>query len=317
MSVVEVVVPVELDGDRADKVLSALLDSSRSAARSIIDDHDAKANGVPLKPAEKLSAGTIIRVELPDTEIEILPEEDVPFEVIHVDDDIVVVDKPAGVVVHPGSGRSTGTLVNGLIARYPDMIGVGQDERWGIVHRLDRDTSGLLVVARSDRAYVELIEMMKSREVSRRYLSVVQGLFTNTIGTIEAPVGRDPQNPTRMHVTRSGKPARTHYRRLADWTSNDATLLSVALDTGRTHQIRVHLKSIGHRIIGDGVYGRRGVVGDPSRPWLHARELSFRHPIADDQLSFVSRLPDDLSDSLVSLGEPANGEVTDVNGESL
>jgi 23S rRNA pseudouridine1911/1915/1917 synthase len=237
--------------------------------------------------------------------------------VVHVDDDIIVVDKPAGVVVHPGSGRSTGTLVNGLMARYPDIVGVGQADRWGIVHRLDRDTSGLLVVARSDVAYERLIEMMKSRAVSRRYLTVVQGLFTNTLGTIEAPVGRDPQNPTRMHVTRSGRSARTHYRRLADWGLRDASLLSVDLDTGRTHQIRVHLRSIGHQILGDSAYGRRGVIGDPGRPWLHARDLSFKHPTTGDHLGFVSRLPDDLSDSLAVLGEPANGELVDVGGELL
>ncbi len=317
MNVVEVVVPIELNGDRADKVLSALLDSSRSTARSIIDNGGAAAHGTPVKPAEKLKAGTVLRVEIPVVEVDMQPEEDVPFDVIHIDDDIIVVDKPAGVVVHPGSGRSTGTLVNGLMARYPDIVGVGQEDRWGIVHRLDRDTSGLLVVARSNTAYDRLIDMMKSREVSRRYLTVVQGLFTNTLGTIEAPIGRDPQNPTRMHVTRSGRPARTHYRRLAGWDSRDASLLSVDLDTGRTHQIRVHLRSIGHQILGDGVYGRRGVTGDPGRPWLHARELSFKHPTTADQLSFVSGLPDDLSDSLVVLGEPANGEIVDISGELL
>lgn len=317
MSVVEVVVPVELDGGRADKVLSVLLETSRSASRSIIDDGNAIALGLALKPAEKLHAGTIVRVEVPVTKVEMEPENDVEFTVVHVDEDLIIVDKPAGLVVHPGSGRSTGTLVNGLMARYPEIVGVGQDGRWGIVHRLDRDTSGLLVVARSDRAYVGLVDMIKSREVSRRYLSVVQGLFTNTVGTIEAPVGRNPQNPTRMHVTRSGKPARTHYRRLADWGSNDASLLSLKLDSGRTHQIRVHLRSIGHQIIGDSVYGRRGVAGDPGRPWLHARELAFEHPVTSDHLRFTSDLPVDLSDSLVSLGEPASGELADVNGERL
>jgi 23S rRNA pseudouridine1911/1915/1917 synthase len=182
---------------------------------------------------------------------------------------------------------------------------------------LDRDTSGLLVVARTNQAYDRLIEMMKAREVSRRYLSIVQGTFTNTVGTIDAPIGRDPQNPTKMHLARMGKPARTHYRRLAEWTSRDASLVSVTLETGRTHQIRVHLRSISHPIIGDRVYGRRGVIGDPGRPWLHARELAFEHPATGEPLVFVSELPLDLSDSLVSLGEPASGEIVDVNGEPL
>lgn len=317
MSAVSVTVPDDLAGERADKVLSILLECSRSLARGIIDDMAATVDGRAIKPAEKLHPGTVIHAELPDRSDELVPEEDVPFEVVHVDDEILVVNKPVGVVVHPGSGRGSGTLVNGLIARFPDIVGVGQEGRWGIVHRLDRDTSGLLVVARSDRSYQRLVEMMKAHDVSRRYLSVVQGAFTNTIGTIDAPIGRDPQNPTRMYLTRVGKPARTHYRRLAEWPTQDATLVSVTLETGRTHQIRVHMRSIGHPIIGDRLYGRRGVVGDPARPWLHARQLSFEHPTSSERLDFVVALPDDLLDSLVSLGEAATGEVVDINGESL
>lgn len=317
MTAVEVTVPDELDGERADKVLAALLDSSRSFARSIIDGGDAIVDDTPIRPAQKLRAGTVVHANLPIVDVELLPETDVPFEVVHADEDVLVVDKPAGVVVHPGSGRVAGTLVNGLMARYPDIVGVGQERRWGIVHRLDRDTSGLLVVARSDRAYSRLIDMMKSRDVSRRYLSVVQGVFTNTIGTVEAPIGRDPQNPTRMHLTRSGRPATTHYRRLAEWTTRDASLLSVDLETGRTHQIRVHMQSISHPIIGDRVYGRCGVTGDPGRPWLHARQLGFEHPVTGERLDFVSALPYELSDSLASLGEPVDAGIVDVNGESL
>jgi 23S rRNA pseudouridine1911/1915/1917 synthase len=312
-----VTVPVELDGERADKVLSVLLDASRARARSIIDSGEALVDGDVLRPAQKMRAGTVVVAELTSPDVELLPERDVPFAVVYEDDDIVVVDKPAGIVVHPGSGRASGTLVNGLISRYPEMVGVGQDSRWGIVHRLDRDTSGLLVTARSNNAYGRLIEMMKAREVSRRYLSVVHGVFTNTIGTIEAPIGRDPQNPTRMHLTQSGRQARTRYRRLAEWTHEDASLLSITLETGRTHQIRVHMRSIGHQILGDGVYGRRGVKADPGRTWLHARQLNFNHPITGEPLAIVSPLPVDLSDSLSSLGEPASGRVADVNGEPL
>lgn len=317
MTDVTVTVPLELDGQRADKALSVLLDASRAVARSIIDAGDAQADGVPLRPAQKLKAGTVVVATTPDIDVELLPEEEVRFDVVHADDDVLVVDKPAGLVVHPGTGRASGTLVNGLISRYPEIVGVGQESRWGIVHRLDRDTSGLLVVARSEQAYERLVDMMKARDVSRRYLSVVQGVFTNTIGTIDAPIGRDPQNPTRMHLNQAGRPARTHYRRLADWSQGDASLLSVTLETGRTHQIRVHMRSIGHHILGDGVYGRRGVTGDPGRTWLHARQLGFDHPITAEKMEFVSALPADLSDSLVSLGEPASGEIVDINGEVL
>lgn len=314
---VTVTVPERLDGGRADKVLSELLGCSRSVARGIIDADDATVEGRAVKASEKVRAGMVLIAEVPIEERDLVPDPDVAFRIVYVDDDLVVVDKPAGLVVHPGSGHRTGTLVNGLIARFPDIVGVGQEGRWGIVHRLDRDTSGLLVVARSQSAYDRLVEMMKAREVSRRYLSLVHGEFTNTVGTIDAPIGRDPQNPTRMYLSRAGKPARTHYRRLATWTVRDATLLSVTLETGRTHQIRVHMRSIGHPIIGDRVYGRRGVIGDPGRPWLHARQLGFEHPITSDPLEFLSPLPDDLSDSLVVLGEPDTGETTDVNGDSL
>lgn len=317
MSKATVTVPERLDGGRADKVLSELLGCSRSVARAIIDASDATVEGRALKASEKVRAGMVLIAEVPVEDRDLVPDPDVAFGTVYVDDDLVIVDKPAGLVVHPGSGHRTGTLVNGLIARFPDIIGVGQEGRWGIVHRLDRDTSGLLVVARSQSAYDRLVEMMKAREVSRRYLSLVNGEFTNTVGTIDAPIGRDPQNPTRMYLSRAGKPARTHYRRLATWHVRDATLVSVTLETGRTHQIRVHMRSIGHPIIGDRVYGRRGVVGDPGRPWLHARQLGFEHPITSAPLEFLAPLPFDLSDSLVVLGEPDSGETADINGESL
>jgi 23S rRNA pseudouridine1911/1915/1917 synthase len=317
MTKIDVTVSVDLDGERADKVIATLLDSSRSTVRAIIDAGDACIQDVPVRPAERLRAGTVVRVFVPAEDVELVAEEDVPFDIVYEDSEILVVDKPAGVVVHPGSGRGSGTLVNGLIARYPDIVGVGQEGRWGIVHRLDRDTSGLLVVARTDAAYRGLIEMMKARDVSRRYLSIVRGLFTNTIGTIDAPIGRDPQNPTKMHLSRNGKSARTHYRRLAEWASREASFVSVTLETGRTHQIRVHMRSISHPIIGDRIYGRRGVIGDPGRTWLHARELAFEHPVTREQLRFISTPPNDLSDSLASLGEPTSGRIVDVDGEPL
>jgi 23S rRNA pseudouridine1911/1915/1917 synthase len=221
------------------------------------------------------------------------------------------------VVVHPTSDRSTGTLVHGLLARYPDIRGVGQDGRWGIVHRLDRDTSGLLVVARTDDAYARLVEMMKRREVTRRYLTLVIGSFDNTTGTVEAPIGRDPNHPTRMRLDRSGKPARTHYRRLSAWLRPDRTLLSVTLDTGRTHQIRVHMQAIERPIVGDLAYGRSPTVDSPGRPWLHARELTFVHPMTGLSIDVRSNLPQDLTDSLESLGAPTIGDAHDVDGAPL
>ena len=236
---------------------------------------------------------------------------------MHEDDDVLVVDKPIGVVVHPTSDRSTGTLVHGLVERYPDIRGVGQEGRWGIVHRLDRDTSGLLVVARTHDAYAALTDMMRSRQVHRRYLALVDGVADATTGTIEAPIGRDPKNPTRMKLDRSGRPAVTHYRRLAEWERPQTALLSVELETGRTHQIRVHMQAIDHPIIGDRAYGKPGTLGDPGRPWLHARHLRFRHPVRDSEVDIVAPLPSDLVDSLDALGEPILGLRADTDGSEL
>ncbi len=317
MTTVEVVVPDELGGTRADKVLAEMLAVSRSVAREIIDGGGAVVGGIAVKPAQKVAPGTVILALLPEPEPDIEADESVKFRVVYEDDDVSIIDKPAGLVVHPGSGRGSGTLVNGLMALYPEIVGVGQRDRWGIVHRLDRDTSGLLIVARTQHAYDSLISMMKGREVSRRYLSVVRHTFTNTIGTIDAPIGRDPANPTRMYVEASGRSARTHYRRLAEWTRHNATMLSVSLDTGRTHQIRVHMRSIGHPVIGDRIYGRQGVLGDPGRPWLHARQLALRHPTTGREMDFLSQLPLDLCDSLVLLGSPERGDVADINGGLL
>jgi 23S rRNA pseudouridine1911/1915/1917 synthase len=159
--------------------------------------------------------------------------------------------------------------------------------------------------------------MMRNRTITRRYLAGVAGLFTNTKGTIDAPIGRDPSNPTRMSVERAGREAITHYRRLAQWSERNASLLSVNLETGRTHQIRVHLRAIHRPILGDGGYGRRGLIGDPGRPWLHARQLSFDHPTTNRRIDFVSQLPSDLSASLDTLGTPDIGDRTDIDGTAI
>ncbi len=216
----------------------------------------------------------------------------VPFSVVHEDDDVAVLDKPAGVVVHPGAGRTTGTLAAGILARWPQVEGVGQAGRWGIVHRLDRETSGLLVVALNESAYRGLTGALAARRVERVYWAGVRGLVASETGTIDAPIRRDPQRPIRMAVHRSGRPARTHYRRLGAVGTTDQ-LLEVVLETGRTHQIRVHLARIGHPILGDRLYGWRG-SGWADRIWLHARRLSFEHPITGIRIVQESDLPEDL-----------------------
>ncbi|MEN8239523.1 MAG: RluA family pseudouridine synthase [Actinomycetota bacterium] len=310
-------VPVEMAGERIDKVIATLLDLSRGRVKEIIDEGSATVDGVPVRSSARAVAGTSISVDVQDTDQSLEPDPSVEFSIVHEDADIIVVDKPVGVVVHPGSGRSMGTLANGLLDRFPDIEGVGQRDRWGIVHRLDRDTSGLLVVARTQRSYDHLVDMMRKRAITRRYLAGVAGIFTNTKGTIDAPIARDPSNPTRMSVERSGREAITHYRRLAQWTDRDVTLLSVTLETGRTHQIRVHMRAIDRPILGDGAYGRRGLIGDPGRPWLHARQLTFDHPTQDLIIDLVSQLPPDLTASLDALGVPDIGDRSDIDGTAI
>jgi 23S rRNA pseudouridine1911/1915/1917 synthase len=312
-----ITVPVDLAGERSDKVIAVLLDLSRGRVKEIVDEGLATIDGVPVRSGTRAMAGTRISVNVPDIDDSLVPDPNVDFEVAYEDADIIVVDKPVGVVVHPGSGRSMGTLANGLLDRFPDIEGVGQEGRWGIVHRLDRDTSGLLVVARTQPSYDRLVDMMRERTITRRYLAGVVGAFTNTTGTIDAPISRDPSNPTRMGVERAGRDATTHYRRLAQWTERDVTLLSVVLETGRTHQIRVHMQSIGRPVLGDGAYGRRGLIGDPGRPWLHARQLTFGHPTQDRTMDFVSRLPSDLTASLDTLGTPDIGGRSDIDGSAI
>ncbi|MCB1245968.1 MAG: RluA family pseudouridine synthase [Acidimicrobiia bacterium] len=307
----------DLAGLRVDVVVARLADASRATVRRAFDEGRVTVDGAPVRPSERIGTGSIVAFSMPEGSASVEADATVDVVVIHEDDSVIVVDKPAGLVVHPGAGTTRSTLVHGLLARYPDLEGVGQEGRWGIVHRLDRDTSGILVVARTDDAYDSLVGALKRREVHRRYVALASGVFANATGTIEAPIGRDPHNRTRMHVVRDGRRAVSHYRRLASWNGHDRTLLSVDLDTGRTHQIRVHLQAIDHPIVGDRAYGRVGGAGDPGRPWLHARRLVFDHPSSGRRMDFLAPLPDDLSDTLSALGAPDLGATIDADGAIL
>ncbi len=229
------------------------------------------------------------------------------------DEHLVVVEKPAGVVVHPGAGTFTGTLAGGLLARYPDLVGVGDEGRWGIVHRLDRETSGLLVVARTATAHRALRRQLSARRMGRHYLALVHGAPPLPTGTVDAPIGRAPGTPRRMAVRADGRPARSHYRLQAGWEEPRLSLLEITLESGRTHQVRVHLASIGLPVVGDRVYGRRGPPEvDPGRVWLHAVRLAFEHPVTREPLLVEAPLPAELRTSLAALGPPATGQVEGV-----
>jgi 23S rRNA pseudouridine1911/1915/1917 synthase len=293
-----VTVTDEFDGVRLDRTLAVLAGISRSAAQHAIASGTVRVAGLPADRSTVPHIGDEIEYPIPDATEEFVPEP-VDFDVALELDDVLVIDKPAGLVVHPGSGNKRGTLAHGLAYRFPDLAALGESHRWGLVHRLDRDTSGLLLVARTAEMHEYLQAELRRRHIGRTYRALISGQLNAATGTIEAPIGRDPLRPTRMTVVPDGRPARTHYRRLAAW--DHCTLVEVELDTGRTHQIRVHFASIGHSLIGDPTYGSgETVVGDPGRVWLHAIRLRFTLPDGWPHV-VESQLPVDLNDSLASL----------------
>jgi len=299
------VIPSALDGERLDRVVSLLCDLTRREAAALVAAGGVRVGGraVTLR-SSRVAQGDDLEVDRPPPTVPFRPwaQDDVEVPVVHVDDHVVVVDKPAGVVVHPGAGQSSGTLVNGLLAAFPEIAHVGAPERPGIVHRIDKGTSGLLVVARTQRAYDSLVEQLSARSVERRYLALVWGRFDSAAGAVDAPVGRGSGNPTRMAVSAGGRPARTSYRVLQLFTHPaKATLVACRLETGRTHQVRVHLAAIGHPVVGDDRYGGARPSIDPGRPFLHASQLGFDHPVSGERLRFASALPPELEKVLGSL----------------
>jgi len=301
----EAEVPALLDGMRVDRVISMLTGAARSEVAGLVAEGAVSLDGaVVVQRSAPVTAGGHLSVRRSDRRPG-PPRADasVRFGVVFADDDVVVVDKPAGLVVHPGSGRRDGTLVHGLLSQFPDLAalaaaGVCAADRPGIVHRLDKGTSGLLAVARTERAYRSLVEQLGAHTVDRRYVTLVHGRVDDERGVIDAPIGRSNRSPTRMAVTASGRAARTAYRVLERLEAPvPATLLSVALETGRTHQIRVHMNAIGHPVVGDTTYApRRGFAGLPvGRVFLHAYRLAFTHPASGEWREFRAALPADLS----------------------
>ena len=290
-------IPAALAGERLDRIVALIGEVSRADAAAVIEAGGVEVDRVRAASGKvRLAAGQVVAIRLDLLPQPALPEPDgsIPLDIVHVDDDVVVVNKSPGLVVHPAAGHTGGTLVNALIARFPEIASVGDPQRPGIVHRLDIGTSGLLVAARSARAYDALVGALSRREVYRDYVALVWGRVEAPNGTIDAPIGRDPRDPMRMTVVESGKPARTHYEVRRSFDAPEVTLLDCHLETGRTHQIRVHLAAIGHPVVADATYGGRrpGVVLD--RPFLHAGRLSFSHPVSGTRLEFSAPLPTDL-----------------------
>ena len=297
-------VPPALAGERLDRVVSLLAGCSRTEATRWIAEGRVAINGEAVTARSRhLEAGEVVSVDVPEAaDPTPLADRDVEFRVVHADDDVIVIDKPAGLVVHPGSGHPDGTLVNGLLAQFPEIASVGQSERPGIVHRLDRGTSGLLVVARTQTAYEALVGDLAAHRVLREYRAVVVGHPDSGRGLIDAPIGRSARNATRMAVQTTGKPARTRYEVVETFSKPlSCALIRCELETGRTHQIRVHVAAIGHPVLGDTTYGGTRSELGMSRPFLHAHTLGFTHPGTGEHVELSAPLPNDLVEILSQL----------------
>lgn len=292
---------------RLDLLVARQLDLSRNQAATLIAAGHVLVDGRREKASFQAAPGQEIRVDIPPSPSREVLGEQIPLAIAYEDDDLLVIDKPAGMVVHPAPGNWTGTLVNALKGRGDPLSNLGDPAREGIVHRLDKETSGLLLVAKTDRAHRLLGAAIAQRRVSRRYAVLCWGHLAEDEVTIDRPIARDPRDRKRMAIVPAGKPAKTTFVRLARFDAGD--LLRAHLFTGRTHQIRVHLASIGHPVAGDDTYGggggRRLIDLPAKRHFLHAAWLIFRHPATDEQIELRSPLPDDLRTSLLKAAEGA------------
>jgi len=285
---------VEASGIRLDKYIADHSELTRSHIQKLISEGRVLVDGKPAKPSYPVNSGEYIRIEVPPPLILSIDPENIPLNIVYEDENMMVIDKPAGLTVHPAPGHHSGTLVNAILAHCPNLAGIKGTVRPGIVHRLDKDTSGLIMVAKNDLAHLSLSAQIKKRSVQKWYLALASGHLTPSKGAIEAPIGRHPRDRQKMAVISTGRQARTFYQ--VNRYIGDYSLLELRLDTGRTHQIRVHLSSIGHPVFGDAVYGKKSIF--LARQFLHAHRLGFRLPQSGEYVEFQSDLPDDLNEVL-------------------
>ena len=290
---------VPTDAERIDKYLVDKLENmSRSKIQLLIDEYHILVNNEPTKANYKVQSQDQIQISIPEPEpIDVIPE-DIPLEIIYEDEDIVVINKPQGMVVHPAAGHTHGTLVNALLYHIKDLSGINGKIRPGIVHRLDKDTSGILVVAKNDEAHVKLSEQLQDRSMQRKYWAIVHGVLPHNHGTIDAPIGRDPKNRQQFTVITGGKESISHFRVLKRF--KDYSLLEVSLETGRTHQVRVHLKYINFPIAGDEVYGPKKTLKGNGQ-FLHAHTVEFLHPRTNERMHFEAEVPPTFEEALEQL----------------
>ena len=302
-------------GERLDVFCARVSGNTRSAVQRMIISGDVALNGAPAKPSDKLKEGDAVSIALrPPEEVDILPQ-DIPIDIVYEDGDIAVIDKPKGMVVHPAPGNPDGTLVNALMYHLDGLSGIGGEIRPGIVHRIDKMTSGLVVVAKNDMAHASLAAQMKDHSARRTYIAIVDGNIREDSGTVDAPIGRHPADRKRMAVVQGGRNAVTHWRVLERYGAY--TLIEAKLETGRTHQIRVHMAYIKHPVAGDAVYGaakpRLGLEGQA----LHAARLELTHPRTGERLVFSARVPEYFRSALKRAGRNDERDIEDTLKEKL
>ena len=291
-------VRVEVAGARLDKAVSELTELSRGLANEQIKEGKILINGQVKKAKYTVKEGDVISYEVPQVEEVTYEAEDIPLEIVYQDADVAVVNKPQGMVVHPSAGHTSGTLVNALMYHIKDLSGINGELRPGIVHRIDKDTSGLLMVAKSDAAHVALADELKAKKSLRKYWAIVHGNLPNDRGVIEAPIGRSDKERKKQAVTAKGKPALTRFQVLERF--GDYSLVELQLETGRTHQIRVHMAYIGHPVAGDEVYGPRKTLKGHGQ-FLHAKTLGFTHPRTGEVMEFSVEVPEIFQKTLEHL----------------
>lgn len=315
MSHVEFETDDEDAGERLDKVIAHHTGVSRAGVAELFSQSAVRVDGELARKTDRPRPGQLVAAEIEEVTTKPLEPQKLRLDIKFEDADFAVISKEVGVAVHPGSGRPDGTIANAVIERWPAAVDVGQPNRPGIVHRLDVDTSGLMLIALSHRGYDLLVKALKGREVSREYLALISGVPRPPSGAVDAPVGRDPRHRTRMAVTAGGREARTHYEVVSTW-SLGAALVAVRLETGRTHQIRVHMTEIGHPVLGDPNYGGParvdGLSESIARPMLHASRLAFAHPVTGAPMSFTDPPPDDFASLLTVFSEAGTSTISGV-----
>ncbi len=299
----KIIITAQESAERIDALLARSVEGlTRSAAQRLLEQGAVCLRGIAVKKNYKTTAGDVFEITLPEAEAVDLTAQDIPLDVVYEDDDLIVVNKPRGMVVHPAPGHPDGTLVNALLHHCGDSLsGVGGEKRPGIVHRIDMDTSGLLIAAKNDFAHLALSAQLSDRTLGRTYEAVVHGSFRDDAGTVSAPIGRHPTDRKRMAVTqKNSREAVTHWEVIARYSG--FAHIRCRLETGRTHQIRVHMAHIGHPIVGDLVYGHKKPEKGLAGQCLHARELHFVHPRTGEEMSLTCPLPDYFTEVLSKLG---------------